>query len=191
MAEDRRLPPTSYALLGLLSFKDGMSGYDIRKSADASIAWFYWSPAPSQIYAELRRLRDKGLVVEEEVPADELRNKRQYTLTDEGRAVLAEWIAKSPTDPPAYKHPVMLRLWAGASVDPDVLRGVLDDYEDWCKDVLEHLRFMRENAEQVEHWRYPAVVARWGVRHYEAEIANIQAIRDDLERLEAGKGFTD
>lgn len=178
------LPPTSYAILGVLSFRDEMSGYDVRKYADASIAWFYWSPAPSQIYAELRRLRDVGLVDERRDPADDRRNKRRYRLTDAGRQALADWIARSPTDPPVTKHPVMLRLWAGHNLpDPDTLARVLDEYERWCRDVLDHLQFMRERSTEVEEWRYPAVVARWGVRHYEAELENIQAVRADLANL--------
>lgn len=182
-SERRPLPPTSYAILGVLSFRDEMSGYDVRKYADVSIAWFYWSPAPSQIYAELRRLRDLGLVEERQVPQDDLRNKRVYRLTDTGRETLAEWIAQSPTDPPVYKHPVMLRLWAGHNAeDPDELTRVLDEYEQWCNEVLEHLRYMRDRAQDVELWRYPAVVARWGVRHYEAELENIREVRKDLAR---------
>lgn len=183
MAAERSLPPTSYALLGLLSFRDEMSGYDIRKYADASIAWFYWSPAPSQIYAELRRLRDRGLVTERKADDADSRNRRVYALTAAGREALAGWIGQSPTDAPIYKHPVMLRLWAGENVEPEVLDRVLDEYETWCHDVLEHLQFMRKNAEQVEGWRYPAIVARWGVRHYEAEVENIQAVRSDLRKL--------
>lgn len=178
------LAPTSYAILGILSFRDEMSGYDVRKYADVSIAWFYWSPAPSQIYAELRRLRDLGLIAEREVDQDDLRRKRVYTLTDTGRSTLADWIARSPTDPPVSKHPVMLRLWAGHNAEnPEQLNQVLDEYESWCQEMLIHLRYMRDQAEDREIWRLPAIVARWGVRHYEAELKNLTEVRKDLAEL--------
>lgn len=182
VAAERPLPPTSYAILGVLSFLDEMSGYDVRKYADASIAWFYWSPAPSQVYAELRRLRDRGLVDERKVAQDALRNKRVYRLTESGREALRSWIGNGH-EGPILKHSPMLRLWAGHN-DPAALGQVLDDYESWCRDMLEHLKWMRDEAEKVDAWRYPAVVARWGVRHYEAELGNVEAVRVDLKELE-------
>ena len=83
------LPMTAYALLGLLSFDRELSGYDLKKWADSSLRFFYWSPATSQIYAELKRLEKLGLVSARETPQDELRNKRVYRITDAGRDALA------------------------------------------------------------------------------------------------------
>ncbi|MCP3818723.1 hypothetical protein NLX86_11540 [Streptomyces sp. A3M-1-3] len=47
-------------MLGLLSFPGARTGYELKKWADASLRFFYWSPAISQIYAELRRLETLG-----------------------------------------------------------------------------------------------------------------------------------
>ena len=49
------LPTTSYVILGLLTLRE-MSGYDLKQLINKSITHFYWSPAKSQIYGELRRL---------------------------------------------------------------------------------------------------------------------------------------
>lgn len=38
-------------MLGLLSFDQELSGYDLKKWADGSLRFFYWSPAISQIYS--------------------------------------------------------------------------------------------------------------------------------------------
>ena len=181
MAE-RPLPATSFAILGVLSFRDEMSGYDVRQYAENSIAWFYWSPAPSQIYAELRRLRDRGLVEERDAPDADARGKRLYRITDAGRAVLRDWIGGAP-EPMVMKHAPMLRVWAGHNADPDELAVVLDEYEASVRDRLDHLRHMRDNAELNEVWRFPAVVARWGVRQYEAELENLRLVREELNRL--------
>ena len=54
------LPATAWTVLGLLSFGTDLSGYDLKKWADNSLRFFYWSPAASQIYAELRRLERLG-----------------------------------------------------------------------------------------------------------------------------------
>ena len=182
MAE-RPLPATSYAILGVLSFRDEMSGYDVRKYAENSIAWFYWSPAPSQIYAELRRLRDRGLVEERDAPDADARGKRLYRLTDAGRTALHEWI-DSPADPMVVKHGPMLRVWAGHNATGHELTSVLDEWEAAVEERLAHLRRMRDNAELNEVWRYPAVVARWGVRQYEAELENLRLVREEINRLQ-------
>ncbi len=60
--EKPNLTATSWALLGMLSYEDELSGYDVRKGIDWSIRYFYGSPAFSQIYAELKKLEKLGLV---------------------------------------------------------------------------------------------------------------------------------
>ena len=49
-----------YAILGLLSRED-MTGYDIAKIFNAELANF-WNAKHSQIYPELKRLTEEGLV---------------------------------------------------------------------------------------------------------------------------------
>ena len=54
------LRATSWAVLGLLSFGEELSGYDLKKWADWSLRFFYWAPSYSQIYGELRKLEEIG-----------------------------------------------------------------------------------------------------------------------------------
>ncbi len=68
-AEESALPPTAYAVLGTLAFGRELSGYDIKKWADASLGFFYWSPALSHIYRELARLEERALVEGIDVPS--------------------------------------------------------------------------------------------------------------------------
>jgi len=44
------VPATGYAVLGLLSFGEALSGYDLKQWADHSLRYFFWSPAQSAIY---------------------------------------------------------------------------------------------------------------------------------------------
>jgi len=78
-------------------------------------------------------------------------------------------------------------VWAGHAADPEALTAVVDEYEAWCNETLEHLRAMEANAEDNDEWVYPAVVARWGVRQWEAELDNIKALREDLAAVHDGK----
>ena len=57
-----KLAATSWALLGMLSYEYELSGYDIRKWIAWSMRFYYGSPAYSQIYSELKKLEQLGLV---------------------------------------------------------------------------------------------------------------------------------
>jgi DNA-binding PadR family transcriptional regulator len=85
-----------YALLGLIH-QQPMSGYDLRK-VFASTAMGSFSDSPGAIYPALRRLEERGLV---RGKADELasgRNRRVFSLTDEGKAAFKAWL-KQPVTP--------------------------------------------------------------------------------------------
>ena len=60
MSQD--IPITGYAILGLLTFGDELTGYEIKQRADVTLRFYWVSPAMSQIYTELRRLSEHGLV---------------------------------------------------------------------------------------------------------------------------------
>ncbi len=64
MSQD--LPPTEtatgYAVLGLLTFGDELTGYELKQRADSTLRFYWVAPAMSQIYTELARLTSHGLV---------------------------------------------------------------------------------------------------------------------------------
>ena len=59
MSQD--IPVTGYAILGLLTFGDELTGYEIKQRADITLRFYWVSPAMSQIYTELRRLLTERL----------------------------------------------------------------------------------------------------------------------------------
>ena len=78
------LPVTAYALLGLLTFGDELTGYELKQRADVTLRFYWVSPAMSQIYSELARLTGLGLVGRR--VGRRRRHARAYRITDEGRA---------------------------------------------------------------------------------------------------------
>ena len=123
-ARMQQLATTGYAILGVLSFNRELSGYDVKKWADASLRFFYWSPALSQVYTELGRLERRGLVSSRTVPRDEVRDKRVFRITDLGREQLARWVDEAPVEVPVLKHSVVLRAWLGHLAQPEQLRAM-------------------------------------------------------------------
>jgi DNA-binding PadR family transcriptional regulator len=167
-AEVPDLPTTSWAVLGMLSHADELSGYDLKKWADSSLQFFYWSPSFSQIYAELKRLEKHSYASSRTVlQEDGVRGKRMYAITASGRAAAAHWVNHAPVEAPVLKHSVMLRAWLGHLAEPDRLREILTEHIGYA----ERMRGLAEAdaASEQPQRPYPAAVLRWCVRHYEAE----------------------
>ena len=131
---------TPNAVLGLLSFGQELSGYDLKKWADHSLRFFFWSPAISQIYSELRRLESLGYVTSRVVAKDDTRSRRLYRITDEGRQWLAHWLVSEPADVPVLKHPTILRVWLGHLMEPAALRQAVVEHRERVEAQLEEVR---------------------------------------------------
>lgn len=117
-----------YAILGYLSTAPG-SGYDLAQQLQGGLGWF-WSASHSQIYPELKRLEDAGLVESEPTTVGEKLEKRVYSITDEGRRVLTTWAA----GPPVYRP----------NRDPERLQFIFSDLAT-LEDIRRHLEAHREH----------------------------------------------
>ena len=124
--ETAYLPTTSYVILGLLTFRE-MSGYDLKQLINKSITHFYWSPAKSQIYGELRRLESHGLVTMREVPQTLRPDKRLYQITPEGTEAMLQWLRSSGVEPDSYKSARLLKTFFGHMLPHDVTLGLLEE----------------------------------------------------------------
>jgi DNA-binding PadR family transcriptional regulator len=87
------LSPTAYVILGFLSWNP-KSGYDIKRLVDESTR-FFWAASYGQIYPELKRLAEAGLI---EGAAEPQGGRRRivYSLTPEGSARLRDWLEVEP-----------------------------------------------------------------------------------------------
>ncbi|WP_409239526.1 helix-turn-helix transcriptional regulator [Streptomyces sp. PA5.6] len=189
------LPPTAWAVLGLLSFPGERTGYELKKWADASLRFFYWSPAISQIYAELRRLEALGYATSRRSGPDAPRTKRAYAITDAGRAALSAWAdAGRDVGPPVLKHPLLLRVWLGHLTAPDRLRDLVAEHIARTGDELAEVRdalARAEGADGARAWSHPQVALRWSERRLEAEVGLAEAMLADLSELAARGGSGD
>jgi DNA-binding PadR family transcriptional regulator len=176
---------TPNAVLGLLSFGQELSGYDLKKWADHSLRFFFWSPAISQIYSELRRLESLGYVTSRVVAKDDTRSRRLYRITEEGRAWLAHWLVSEPADVPVLKHPTILRVWLGHLMEPAALREAVTEHRGRVEAQLAEVREDRRVVAANESMAYAELVIRWAERHYSAELDNTNRLLEDLDELDA------
>jgi len=124
------LSPTAKIILGFLRFRP-RSGYDIKQAVVISTQ-FFWGASYGQIYPELRRLEQAGLV-EVEASSESGRRRTVYRLTRRGRRALAEWL-ESESDLFQYRDEGLLRLFFSDFGDPE--------------SALRNVRRMREWREQ-------------------------------------------
>jgi len=176
---------TPNAVLGLLSFGQELSGYDLKKWADHSLRFFFWSPAISQIYSELRRLESLGYVTSRVVAKDDTRSRRLYRITEEGRQWLAHWLVSEPADVPVLKHPTVLRVWLGHLMEPAALREAVTEHRSRVEAQLGEVREDRRVVAGNESMAYAELVIRWAERYYSAELENTNRLLDDLAELDS------
>ena len=99
-SQERALTTTSFAVLSVLSLRDH-STYDIIRQMRLSMHYM-WPRAESNVYAEPRRLVEAGLATAREEWNGQ-RRRTVYSITEAGRAALAEWIAVAQR-PPAIRE---------------------------------------------------------------------------------------
>ncbi|PWT70445.1 MAG: hypothetical protein C5B60_12155 [Chloroflexi bacterium] len=97
-----------YIILGLLGSRP-MSGYDIKRAFDQSLAT-YWNAGHSQIYTTLKVLAARRLVTSELVYQEARPNRRVYRLTPSGRDQLDLWLAE-PVPPRYTKDEFLTKLF--------------------------------------------------------------------------------
>ena len=186
MSQD--VPVTGYAILGLLTFGDELTGYEIKQRADVTLRFYWVSPAMSQIYTELRRLTGLGLVRADARP-DDGREVTTYAITAAGQQALRDWMDRTPAGFPVLKHPVLLRLLVGHASEPERIRQMLHDYLaelDEARADLGHVRAALRGADgEGEAFRFPALVADWGLDYFAAEERHTRSALASLGRTTA------
>ena len=89
---------TTPAILGLLTWGP-MTGYELKSTLESSVSNF-WSESFGQIYPELRRLEQTGLVTSTSEGEETGKSRRRYAITEAGRGALKTWLAEPPKPRP-------------------------------------------------------------------------------------------
>ncbi|MBI4260632.1 MAG: PadR family transcriptional regulator [Actinobacteria bacterium] len=123
------LPTTSYSVLGLLAVAGESSGYDLLKAAQGSVG-FFWSPAKSHLYSELRRLEDLGYAESREVEQRGVPDKRLYRITGGGEAALREWLERGDVEPDVVRVGFLVKVFFGARMSREGLLAQIAGYRE-------------------------------------------------------------
>lgn len=113
--QEIRLTPVSFIVLGLLSWVEGATPYELKRMA-APLSDL-WSVRHTQLYGEPARLAKAGYLTEGQERTG--RRRKTYALTKKGRQALAEWISGPTTSFTELRDPGLLKLYFGA--DPQAV----------------------------------------------------------------------
>jgi DNA-binding PadR family transcriptional regulator len=102
------LTPTGRVILGMLALGQN-TGYDIKQFVDKTTRHF-WAVSYGQLYPELKRLEEQGLVRGRSEPTGG-RPRTVYELTDDGRAALAGWLGSDAEPLYELRDEGMLKLF--------------------------------------------------------------------------------
>ena len=175
MADDVTATRTELAVLGLLAWSGESSGYELHKLAGRSVG-FIWSPARSQLYAVLKRLANAGLVSGRHVVQADRPDKRLFSITEAGLAILRDWLGRVEEIEPEDRDGVLLKLFFGAFGDPEAGRRQLIDYRGR---IEQRLATYREIERSFDGERGTAALQR------------LQSLRLGIALMQASLAWTD
>ncbi|WP_236979698.1 MULTISPECIES: PadR family transcriptional regulator [Mycobacterium] len=117
------------------------SGYDLAKDFGASVANF-WMATPQQLYRELDRLAEQGLIRARLVQQDRRPNKRMYSLTDAGHRAIDEFTARPPK-PLVMRDELLVKVQAADAGSTMAVREFIAERLAWSTAKLERYERLR------------------------------------------------
>jgi len=175
-----------YALLGALADQP-RTGYELLKHFRQSLA-YAWPASHSQIYPELARLLEDGLIEQTGAGA---RNSKTYAVTEAGLDQVRTWLRETEPDR-RVRSDAALRTFFLWLLEPAEAREQLEGERVYWQGVLdEFLRIREEPTGHNKKARTFRIALEGGIRTVEARLAwlddalaEIQS--DDWRRLAPG-----
>lgn len=114
-----------YAILGLLN-QQNMTGYELMKQFESALCEF-WSAKHSQIYPELKKLKEEGCVdFEIEISGTSL-EKKLYSITPKGKDEFIHWLSAETPLEPTPKDVSRLKIFFSDCLSADARMALLQD----------------------------------------------------------------
>lgn len=157
-----------YVILGLLSHED-LTGYEIKKRMDTSLKYF-WGASYGSIYPALGDLVERGLADKRD-GAENKRSKIIYSITEEGRGYLKEWL-QLPVDKDELRYETLLKLFFGNEGGSLQAITHIDAFQEKIEQELPYLleaeTILRNNIDEDSTHRYYLLTVEFGIRTYQA-----------------------
>lgn len=105
-----------HGILGLLNYGE-QTGYELMGTFRDSLHYF-WTAQTSQIYRELKTLKEKGLVDSRTETQEGRPNKNVFSITEAGRQELLCWLRQEKTEV-AGNSPLLMQTFFRGMLPPE------------------------------------------------------------------------
>jgi PadR family transcriptional regulator AphA len=168
-----RLSATAYVILGMVR-KEPRSGYEIKALVDNTTR-FFWAASYGQIYPELKRLAEAGLIAGVDSPTGG-RRRTVYEITTDGEEELRGWLRQPPR---VYemREEGLLKLFFAEALPPAEAVEIVRAMRAHRLEIAAQLRAIEPMATANED-PFPLIVLRGGIEFTEW-------FADWCERMEA------
>jgi len=173
-----------------------MTGYEMVKEFDESLAYF-WHATSQQIYKELDTMEKSGWLVSKRIMQTEKPNKRVYSITEQGKAALVDWVSKPEEGVTKFmqgKNPFLMRLaFAGEGRDETALQ-MLYDFRSQYLSFADKLGDVDEMVAEEEAILGQKVMKYWKLVALHGEIirkARLEWVEKAIEILETERDELD
>jgi PadR family transcriptional regulator, regulatory protein AphA len=138
------LSATGKVILGMLAARP-RSGYDIKQLVDSS-ARFFWAASYGQIYPELKKLEEAGLVRGDD-SSQGARQRTTFRLTAKGKRAAREWIS-SPPEVLETRDEGLLKLFFAGSIEPARAAEIARERAAASREKAEQLRAIQDAVDE-------------------------------------------
>lgn len=179
--------PLSHAILGFLDYQP-MSGYDLKKYFDQSVAHF-WSATQSHIYKALENLEAEGLVESQLIQQEGKPNRKLYKITDAGKSELRRWVS-TPLPVEAKREAWLIQVFFAHNVTNAEIASLFENRIERLRKSLSECQLAQKNIEE----NYEKVGVRrlqslwqltldYGINYFENEISWLEKTLPVIQKL--------
>ena len=181
---------TAYVILGILAIHPDQSGYEIRKTVQQSVG-FFWGESYGQIYPTLKRLVAEGLIEPSGSTSKTRPTRQEYSITPGGLRRLQEWLAAPyREDPP--RDEFLLKLFFGAENAPGVSIAHIRKFQEKNRQMLATLLELealgREHSSHYPGFPFWMLTLKYGAAHLRSSLEWSEQALEMLNAMEAGEG---
>src|ERR1051325_9370427 len=152
------LSATAYVILGMVR-GGAKSGYEIKALVDRTTR-FFWAASYGQIYPELKRLSEIGLIEGVDSPTGG-RRRTVYEITADGEAELKAWLRQPPSTY-ELREEGLLKLFFADALPHEEAVEILRAMRSYRLDIAGQLRAMEPQKAEMED-AFPLIVLRGGI----------------------------
>ena len=141
-----------HAILGLLHYQD-MHGYRIKQHMEQHFGHM-WSINYGQIYPNLKKMEEEGLVTKEEVVRSGAPSRKLYSITPAGKEVFSQWLVSDPHGTMLLRDPFLLRFVFFGFGSKDRTLGLVDEQ------IRSYETQLEKRRENMRRWQRQGIYVR-------------------------------